>query len=321
MHMSNDNNVRCPVCGGTTHVQRNLPPQITKLALEKLGNGPVPETLQIPHYQLRRCNQCTLEFANPPEPAGDSFYNWLNQNGNYYLGERWEWEQIAAVVQARSSSGACPTILEMGAGDGLLLRRLRDSFGARVVAIERSQEAAAMLRDSFGIEAHTEEEAAKSMTGQAFDFVLAFHCIEHVADPAGFLTEMCRWASTAGRVLFSVPYSPMYFEHFRFDPLNHPPHHMTRWNSRSLAALAAHVGGRADLTMPKALSTLMRAGYALAIYYLGVAWYRHPIRARILPILHPIHFLRELRIQARRERVNNRPAAEVVLVEVVRGQQ
>jgi hypothetical protein len=41
-------------------------------------------------------------------------------------------------------------------------------------------------------------------------------------------------------------------------------------------------------------------------------------RARWLPINHPAKFLREMWIQLRRERVGGRPAADVVLVEILR---
>jgi len=46
----------------------------------------------------------------------------------------------------------------------------------------------------------------------------------------------------SGRLMISTPYSPMSLEENWFDPLNHPPHHITRWSEKPYEALAARTG-------------------------------------------------------------------------------
>lgn len=316
METVNNKNVPCPVCSGAAICYTSLSSQFLHSALERFIRVPLPQDLTIPSYEMRRCNVCALEFAHPPAPATDAFYNWLDQRGDYYIKKRWEWDQVSDLVQGQEKSGKISSILEIGAGDAYFLNKLRAFTGARVVAIERSPQAVSALREK-GTEAYVQNADPHPLAGQVFDFALSFHCLEHVTDPVAFLRDLCSWAGSKGRVLFSVPYSPMYFESLWFDPLNHPPHHMSRWNKRSLSKLAECVGGRVHLRMPKAYSVIARTRYSLAIHYLGAHWHGHRL-AKFIPLLHPIHFLTELFHQLRREQVNAQAAADVVLVEIIR---
>lgn len=304
----------CPVCAAPSAHARILTAPFLAGTLAEFVGVPPPSAVGLRDYTLRRCPRCTLEFADPMAPADDAFYAWLDREARYYVDDRWEWKRVEDRI--RAAGIASPTVLEIGAGDGRFLRRLQASAGAQGVAIERSPSAVATLRER-GVEAYTPSEAAEALTGRQFDFVLAFHCLEHIPDPVGLLATMRDHAGPRGRVLFSVPYSPMYFEGGWFDPLNHPPHHLTRWNARALAGLAQRCGETARFEMPAAYSTVRRARYALAIEQLGPHWARR--RAwRWLPLAHPVGFMRELARQARRERVAGRAAADVVLVECVR---
>lgn len=302
----------CPACGSPARRGPLLPKAMLARALEEFVEAPLPAGIALHDYAMCRCTACTLEFADPPAPADDAFYRWLDQHSRYYEQQRWEWDRVQEVLARQRGA----TVLEIGAGDGRFLRRLRETAGATTVAIERSDAAVAALRDQ-GIEAHAAADADRALAGRRFDFVLAFHCLEHVPDPAGLLGSMRARAGDAGRVLFSVPYSPMYFERRWFDPLNHPPHHLSRWNARALEALAHRCGGRAHLQFPPARSAFARARYSLAIQHLGPHWMRGR-RWRAMPGLHPLGFVAELAAQLGRERVDGRTAADVVLVELLR---
>lgn len=306
----------CPVCGATSAVGRELAPAYLRQALADFVGEPVPDSVPIEPYSMHRCVGCELEFAEPMAPAKDAFYGWLDRHGTYYIKERWEWTEVTSLIAATAQKAEPLSILEIGAGDAYFLGEMRRRFGARTVAIERSQAAVQALR-ARGVEAYAQDDVASALAGQHFDFVLAFHCLEHVPNPLAFARSMRAFAGPHGRVLFSVPYSPMYFEHAWFDPLNHPPHHLTRWNRQALEALAAHSGARARLTLPLPYVALNRARYTLAVHYLGRRWYLRPRRWRVLPLLHPLHFLAEWRRQHQRERINGRAAADVVLVELL----
>src|SRR5208282_6835792 len=61
---------------------------------------------------------------------------------------------------------------------------------------------------------------------------------EHVSQPVEFVRELLRATARGGKLYLSTPYSPMSFERDWFDVLNHPPHHMTRWNLAACRKLA-----------------------------------------------------------------------------------
>lgn len=305
------------MCRSPSRLVRELPGDFVGTALADYTESPVPSDVQIADYTLLRCTQCELEFSDPPEPAADAFYEWLDRVQEYYPGERWEWGEVARQVSEHVRRHGQCRVLELGAGAGFFLNQLKTEYGAQATAIERSEDAAAKLR-AQGIECLTPQQAASALTHRTFDFVVAFHCLEHVADPLSMIVDMNRWAGPDGRIFVSVPYSPMFYESQWFDPLNHPPHHMTRWNQHALAALARQIKGEAQLYMPPALSLTARARMALCIVYQGPRWYLHRRRALLVPLQHPLRYLRELFVQARRDKVNAQAASDVVLAEIRR---
>jgi SAM-dependent methyltransferase len=98
---------------------------------------------------------------------------------------------------------------------------------------------------------------SESPLGQ-FSVITLFHVLEHVADPLGAIKILKRSLSPGGILAVSVPYSPMSFESDWRDPLNRPPHHLSRWNERSLKALATSAGMSAEILVQPARSTLVR---------------------------------------------------------------
>ena len=75
-----------------------------------------------------------------------------------------------------------------------------------------------------------------------FPVVTSFHCLEHVSQPVEFVRELLRATARGGSLFLSTPYSPMSFETEWFDVMNHPPHHMTRWNLAAYRKLAEILG-------------------------------------------------------------------------------
>jgi hypothetical protein len=84
--------------------------------------------------------------------------------------------------------------------------------------------------------------AAGFFRANEFAVVTSFHCLEHVDQPVEFVRGLLCATTAGGRVFLSTPYSPMSFERDWFDVLNHPPHHMTRWNLRAYQKLAEILG-------------------------------------------------------------------------------
>jgi 2-polyprenyl-3-methyl-5-hydroxy-6-metoxy-1,4-benzoquinol methylase len=150
-----------------------------------------------------------------------------------------------------------------------------------------------------------------------FQFVAAFHCLEHVPDPLGFARTLASLLDAGGRLFLSTPYSPMSFEGAWFDVLNYPPHHLTRWNARAYQKLAELLGMEVVFHMPSAGSTLRRAFRSMRL--IRANGWAGSLGDGVLAILSaPNLFAKEVIRQAKRERFGGRVAADVVLVEMQR---
>lgn len=309
--------VTCPVCHAQSMLKMELSADLLRQSTAQFIGAKPTDQVNWQPYDLYECSACRLQFSNPMRPADSDLYEWLDRDGSYYLSERWEWDKVEAII--RKEANVRPiTVLEFGAGDGRFLKRLLEAGVQRAVAIERSDIVAKGLR-SQGLEAFSIDKADSQLRGVSFDFVLSFHCVEHVSDPVDFLKNKRSFAGEMGKIMFSVPYSPMHFETRMFDPLNHPPHHMTRWNKQSLHGLARQLGEQLRLDSPPALPTLKRVRHALYCEHYGPNWNNRTRLARYAALLNPIEFYKEYSAQATRDLINGQPAGDVVLIELTRG--
>jgi SAM-dependent methyltransferase len=188
------------------------------------ANTPVEETT------LVRCATCQLLFFWPVAPADAAFYPELvGSSAHYSYSEtKWEFDWLLS----RFPPGQ--RVLDVGCGRGDFLAKCREK-GHEVTGVEADADAAQRARDR-GIEVHDSTEGLRS-----FDVATAFHVLEHVADPLSFVRQLCACVVPGGPVVLSVPNadrtwtSPM-------EPLDFPPHHVTRWNEQSLRSLASRAG-------------------------------------------------------------------------------
>jgi len=183
---------------------------------------------------LRECNLCGVQFFDPPAAGDAEFYRELGESLRYYAPWKWEFDW----VKARLARGAA--VLDVGCGGGEFLSGIAPS-ASRAVGVEWSSGAAARAR-ALGLDVREGELAvcAAEFAG-AFDAVCAFHVLEHLADPAGFLRSLRRCLRPGGFLFLSVP-NRMRSGRAPLEPLDCPPHHLTRWSPASLAALARQSG-------------------------------------------------------------------------------
>jgi 2-polyprenyl-3-methyl-5-hydroxy-6-metoxy-1,4-benzoquinol methylase len=303
----------CPVCDTPALLVRRLDRDFIKQALGVYYGKVVPERVVPESYDLLRCPRCSLEYASPMTPGDDAFYSWISKFDDYYPPHRWEWSVVAGEISKWSPDP--PTLLEVGCGSGSFLKSLRNSVRAvSAVGLDPTESAVhECLRAGLVAHAETLERYIERVesTGKTFDFICAFHCLEHVADPRGLVETMATLAHKNTRIFLSTPYSPMSFETGWFDPLNHPPHHMTRWNAAAYQTLAELVGLKVDLIFPPAESLVKKTITALRLACGGPKCSSAELLKRTT--LRPHTVLRELARQASRERHNGHVVPDVVL--------
>lgn len=304
----------CPICGGASTCRRDLPAAMLRESLARYYDGPVPDDVRVGDYRLWRCRGCTLEFAWPMTAGDATFYGWITRQPNYYPADRWEWTE----VRNRLAADPRPRhVLEVGCGSGDFLNSIGCLPFVTAVGLDTTRESADACRArGLTVTAETLEQYALRPSVPRPDVIVAFHCLEHVPAPREFVASMARLLARNGRIFVSTPYSPMSFETQWFDPLNHPPHHMTRWNVSSYTELARQVGLVASFMLPPPAGLIDRMAESFNLALNGPQ--RLQSRRAILRAAagRPRALCQEVFRQLRRPTVGGVPAANVVLVEL-----
>jgi SAM-dependent methyltransferase len=305
----------CPVCGTPSSPRHFLPASFLKEQLSQYYLEELPTALQLRDYHMHACPRCTLEFAWPLVEGDSVFYDWITRHRTYYPDDRWEWGQ----TRERLAADVRPVkLLEIGSGSGAFLASLHSLAHVTSIGLDPTEGSAELCR-AKGLEVYAETLAGYAANPdhaiQSFDVVLAFHCLEHISDPRGLVADMLKLLAPGGRIFLSTPYSPMSFETIWYDPLNHPPHHMTRWNRSAYVALGRQFGLATSLSMPQPMPLLDRVASAFNFALNGPQRLqpRRQILARAMR--KPRAFLTEMFRQAARDRIGGRVAADVVLIE------
>jgi len=309
---------RCPVCGSPGYRLKHLSPEFIRDSLTRYFGRAVPETVRLVGYDIVRCLECSLEFASPPEAGDEEFYQWVTSIDGYYPAMRWEWQ--AVVEEIKRSGPPRGRVLEVGCGSGTFLRLAKDSLPElSVIGLDLAERAVEQCR-AKGIESYAEtlEQYCRhpANQGKVFDYICAFHCLEHVSSPKELVQGMAPLTDRSSTIFLSTPYSPMSFETRWHDPLNHPPHHVTRWNAKAYEALAEQTGWTVDLILPPAADIAKRAVIAVRLAKCGTGGVTRSPWSVLMR--HPFDIMAEMVRQATRPRVHGRAAPDVVLARLRR---
>lgn len=311
---------RCPVCGSASKevadYSRDRVIASIEHALDKSGLHSIP----FDSAKMLRCNGCSLDFADPMREPSVAFYKWLASAGFNYPKSRWEW-QVCAEILSKKSKGPLKNhqlVVDIGCGEGAFLLHLASIEGVTATGFDLNPNLAPLGKArGFDIRIGDVSTACREFPQMA-DMVTLWHVVEHVADPVGFLLDARKVLHPSGLILFSVPLSPMSYEHSWMDPFNGPPHHLTRWSPSSLKALASRIGMHIELIFPPAdpyHSRLIRSLALQATSPFRVESRTLKLWRLVLFVLaHPWRLPQEAWIQLTLPRINGRIKPDVVLV-------
>lgn len=244
----------CILCAcPDTQLVRSIPLAELRRGWARLGVAALAGPGQAALLHLR-CPRCTLEFFAPPLVGDGAFYQALARHDWYYMGEKWEHDEALADI------GPGERVLEVGAGEGAFLERLRRA-SVRAVGLELNEEAA-RRGASRGLDLRPVPLEQFAEDGPGFDVVCSFQVLEHVAEPRQFLGRCLGLLRPGGRLILSTPNqdSPL-LRQMPSGLLNMPPHHQSRWGRRAYSYAADMLGAR----------LLRVSAEPLALYHAGMA--------------------------------------------------
>lgn len=307
---------QCPICGSDGNVTRSLNLDDIQRKLKEYFLEEIPNDISFDSYDIIQCQHCELEYASPFIPGSDAFYRWITSREGYYPSVRWEWifltEEFKRVALTKPIS-----ILDVGCGSGVFMSTLNNIPGINIIGLDTTPESISDCR-SKNLSAHcmTIDQFNQTFPEQRFDYVVSFHCLEHVTNPKLFVQSMLSITKDGGKVLVSTPYSPMSFEKDWIDILNCPPHHITRWNDRTYDELANQLNCQVKYYMPPSGSLIERTSTAFRLATVGKLGSTSKSRLVFKALTNPIKFSKVLFHQLTRPKINNQVAANVILVEL-----
>ncbi|GAA0326743.1 hypothetical protein GCM10009087_41280 [Sphingomonas oligophenolica] len=293
---------KCIVCGSDTSVAHSFKGSFIRSALTKYFRETPGPGVPIPDVEILKCTQCSLEFCKGMQPGDNIFYDWITKQAGYYPEFRWEWASVLKIF-AEAAEDREIQILDVGCGGGTFLKLAREIPNVKVVGVDMTSQSVEDCKAAgLDVVCGDIEEFHRQRPEDRFDFVVSFHCIEHVSDPVSLTREMASLLADNGALLVSAPLSPMSFETIWFDPLNFPPHHLSRWSVAALEKLGQQVNLTAEINSNPAGSNRSRASRALALSKIGPSATRPQTWA--CSILNPMEFIKEFGRQKARPQLN-----------------
>jgi SAM-dependent methyltransferase len=177
--------------------------------VERFGTG-------IPTVGCRRCGLIYLD----PRWSDESYRAFYEEDYRRLMGEE-EDPPREAMFRARVHGAALlafcadfikpgARVLDIGCGSGGVLRAFREGRDCRCVGIEPSIEQSAFARNELGLEVVTGILESVELEPESFDLILILQTLNHLLDPAAFLSHAHRLLRPAGQLLIEVQNFPEY---------------------------------------------------------------------------------------------------------------
>lgn len=188
-------------------------------------------------YNLLSCANCGLIYSEPMSAPTSTWYGTLYRELDLYPRERWEFDYVLSALKRHA------TLLDLGCGSGLFVQAaLAREFDAYGIDFNLDSISNSPLVDSGKILVLDLVDVSPKVLGPV-DCITAFHLLEHLENPSWIFEVSQKLGCSNSRLYVSVPSDKRPSRAFKeIDYLDTPPHHLTRWNAKSLESIALRYG-------------------------------------------------------------------------------
>jgi SAM-dependent methyltransferase len=182
--------------------------------------------------ELRECTRCGLQYFFSAAPGNSDFYGQMSDSKkNYYATYRWEFSYFSDKLLTANAK-----VLDLACGGGQFLKFISDQCESAYGIDINDTAIAVAKRNGLNVDCRNLQDFSDSNQSK-FDFVVGFHVIEHVSDIYEFVRQALRCVKQNGCLIISMPNRDRSFKE-EFEPLDYPPHHLSRWSKRQIYELA-----------------------------------------------------------------------------------
>lgn len=193
-------------------------------------SGEFPE---IQSFELYRCLSSKLEFFSPSPLAGSpNLYRQLSEFSWYHSTNKWEYYATVLHFTGRIPSVADFSLLDVGCGQGYFLELALTHGVVQCHGLETSPLAfQAAFDKGLNVENLSLTDYIRAFPQKlgTYDCVCAFQVLEHMEAPLQSLKDLLSLLKPNGTLILTTPNQDSFIRHAEMDPLNMPPHHVTRW--------------------------------------------------------------------------------------------
>ena len=222
-----ENKVKCPLCNSYDDASEIKKKDIV-LLYKKAFDIDVTYLVK-DNFTYTKCKNCELGYFYPAYMGDDYFYNNLNKQEWYYLHEdKTEFEFSAKYIDSSIA------VLDIGSGRGIFSSYIDCK---EYVGLELSNNAV-NLAEKDGVNVLNQSIEDYSNNNKVFDVVVSFQVLEHIFHFDLFLSSAIKVLKKGGIFIIAVPNSDSFLQYSTNNILDLPPHHVLRWNEKSLRYLA-----------------------------------------------------------------------------------
>ena len=225
--------IQCPNCSNAalegapqTEDIRELFPRWEREGKLQFSSSTLEEYANKKTVTLYQCPFCTFKQFYPVIAGSSSFYHDITKS-QYYIKEKWEFYRAIKEIKKIQPK----TVLDVGCGAGAFLIQLKKSLpGAVLYGFDHNKSVHSKLSQH-----NINYFPSLKATDLKFDVICSFQVVEHIADPFEWLGFLSNLLKPNGFIVLTVPDNAGPVRFFPHSLTELPPHHLTRWNKKSIS--------------------------------------------------------------------------------------
>lgn len=255
--MNNAQSLTCPAC------QHTILNQLEFIELKKQHELYAPNkydaqqkltelaVLSAKQYLMLKCGSCGLEFSCPLKSPPPAWYEEAYRLLDLYPEDRWEFNYVTEQLDELEFLG------EIGCGSGAFLENCKKK-GLNCHGLDFSPSAVQACNEK-GLRADLVDinkvGLENFMSQGDRSAIFSSHVLEHLDNPSHLFELAWNWSNNNATLWISIPSDKRPSRYFcEVDFLDQPPHHITRWNPKSLEAIGRQNGWKLQKVIYEPLS-------------------------------------------------------------------